>query len=167
MSEECPETLAGSPGKGYGNGVFRQAFMAVYGGKQAPEMVTVEAKELVRLLGRGNFMSSMIDLDVGGTAQRAQLSSTVYAAHHIYMALLYNGDPGSGGVLICPLFGGAYSGYDFSSGARNGPQINIGGSDVALCVPYASATPYIQFVNRDPLNTCQASMTVWVQEVVA
>ncbi|WP_374276182.1 M10 family metallopeptidase, partial [Brevundimonas sp.] len=33
-----------------------------------------------------------IDLDVGGTLQRAQLSSTVYAAHHIYMSLLYNGD---------------------------------------------------------------------------
>ncbi|MBL9059118.1 MAG: M10 family metallopeptidase C-terminal domain-containing protein, partial [Mangrovicoccus sp.] len=33
-----------------------------------------------------------IDLDVGGLAQRAQLSSTIYAAHHIYMSLLYNGD---------------------------------------------------------------------------
>ena len=33
-----------------------------------------------------------IDLDVGGTLQRAQLAAGVYAAHHIYMSLLYNGD---------------------------------------------------------------------------
>lgn len=45
-----------------------------------------------------------IDLDVGGTAQRAQLSSTVYAAHHIYMSLLYNGDTRS---LIENATGGA------------------------------------------------------------
>ncbi len=45
-----------------------------------------------------------IDLDVGGTLQRAQLSSTVYAAHHIYMSLLYNGDTRS---LIENATGGA------------------------------------------------------------
>ena len=38
----------------------------IYGGKEEPQMIHVEAKELVRLLGTGHFMNSIVNLKVGG-----------------------------------------------------------------------------------------------------
>ncbi len=38
----------------------------IYGGKEEPQMIHVEAKELVRLLGTGHFMNSIVNLEVGG-----------------------------------------------------------------------------------------------------
>jgi len=42
----------------------------IYGGKQAPEMIHVEAKELVRQLGTGHFFNSVIELTVDGKKLR-------------------------------------------------------------------------------------------------
>ncbi len=68
-----------------------------------------------------------IDLDVGGTAQRAQLSSTVYAAHHIYMSLLHNGDTRS---LIENATGG--SGADILTGNQTSNALKGGGGNDTL-----------------------------------
>ena len=38
----------------------------IYGGKEEPVMIHVEAKELVRLLGTGHFMNSIVNLKLGG-----------------------------------------------------------------------------------------------------
>ncbi|HEU4820062.1 MAG TPA: 50S ribosomal protein L25/general stress protein Ctc [Qipengyuania sp.] len=38
----------------------------IYGGKEEPQLIHVEAKELVRLLGTGHFMNSIVNLKVGG-----------------------------------------------------------------------------------------------------
>ena len=38
----------------------------IYGGKEEPQMIHVEAKELVRLLGTGHFMNSIVNLELGG-----------------------------------------------------------------------------------------------------
>ncbi|RYE51354.1 MAG: 50S ribosomal protein L25/general stress protein Ctc [Rhizobiaceae bacterium] len=38
----------------------------IYGGKDEPQMIHVEAKELVRQLGTGHFMNSIIMIEVGG-----------------------------------------------------------------------------------------------------
>ncbi len=38
----------------------------IYGGKEEPQLIHVEAKELVRLLGTGHFMNSIVNLSVGG-----------------------------------------------------------------------------------------------------
>lgn len=65
-----------------------------------------------------------IDLDVGGSAQRAQLSSSVYAAHHIYMSLLWNGDTRS---LIENAIGG--SGDDVLVGNQAANTLNGGAGD--------------------------------------
>ena len=43
---------------------------AIYGGKEEPQMIHVEAKELVRLLGTGHFMNSIVNLDLGGKSVR-------------------------------------------------------------------------------------------------
>ena len=42
----------------------------IYGGKEEPTPIHVEAKELVRQLGTGHFMNSIVMIDVGGKAVR-------------------------------------------------------------------------------------------------
>lgn len=42
----------------------------IYGGKDEPQMIHVEAKELVRMLGTGHFMNSIVTLKVGGKSVR-------------------------------------------------------------------------------------------------
>jgi large subunit ribosomal protein L25 len=42
----------------------------IYGGKEEPLMVHVEAKELARQLGTGHFMNSIVMIDVGGKKVR-------------------------------------------------------------------------------------------------
>jgi large subunit ribosomal protein L25 len=43
----------------------------IYGGKEQPLPIHVEAKELVRQLGTGHFMNSIVMIDVGGKTVRA------------------------------------------------------------------------------------------------
>lgn len=38
----------------------------IYGGKEAPQMIHVEAKELARQLGTGHFMNSIVEIKLGG-----------------------------------------------------------------------------------------------------
>lgn len=38
----------------------------IYGGKEEPTMIHVEAKELVRQLGTGHFMNSIVEIELGG-----------------------------------------------------------------------------------------------------
>ena len=42
----------------------------IYGGKEEPTPIHVEAKELVRQLGTGHFMNSIVMIDVGGKQVR-------------------------------------------------------------------------------------------------
>ena len=43
----------------------------IYGGKEEPTTIHIEAKELVRQLGTGHFMNSIVMIDVGGKSVRA------------------------------------------------------------------------------------------------
>ncbi|MXP42309.1 50S ribosomal protein L25/general stress protein Ctc [Altererythrobacter soli] len=43
----------------------------IYGGKEQPLPIHVEAKELVRQLGTGHFMNSIVMIEVGGNTVRA------------------------------------------------------------------------------------------------
>ncbi|WP_284125393.1 50S ribosomal protein L25/general stress protein Ctc [Parerythrobacter aestuarii] len=42
----------------------------IYGGKEEPTMIHVEAKELVKQLGTGHFMNSIVNIEVGGKTVR-------------------------------------------------------------------------------------------------
>lgn len=42
----------------------------IYGGKEEPQMIHVEAKELVRQLGTGHFMNSIVTIELGGKKLR-------------------------------------------------------------------------------------------------
>lgn len=68
--------LKAEPRERVGKGVARAARRegrvpaVIYGGKQAPDMVTLEAKALIKLLNTGSFMSSVVEVEVAGAQHR-------------------------------------------------------------------------------------------------
>ena len=59
-------------GKGASRALRREGRVpaVIYGGKEEPTPIHVEAKELVRQLGGGYFMNSIVMIDVGGKSVR-------------------------------------------------------------------------------------------------
>ena len=59
-------------GKGASRALRREGRVpaVIYGGKEDPLPIHVEAKELVRQLGTGHFMNSIVMIDVGGKSVR-------------------------------------------------------------------------------------------------
>ena len=59
-------------GKGASRELRRQGRVpaVIYGGKEEPTPIHLEAKELVRQLGSGHFMNSIVMIDVGGKKVR-------------------------------------------------------------------------------------------------
>lgn len=60
-------------GKGAARAVRRQGLVpgVIYGDKKEPETISIDRRELVRLLNIGNFMTTLVSIDVGGTKTRA------------------------------------------------------------------------------------------------
>ncbi len=59
-------------GKGASRALRREGRVpaVIYGGKEEPTMIHVEAKELVRQLDTGHFMNSIVEIEVGGKKLR-------------------------------------------------------------------------------------------------
>ncbi|MEZ5744397.1 MAG: 50S ribosomal protein L25/general stress protein Ctc [Sphingomonadaceae bacterium] len=59
-------------GKGASRALRREGRVpaVIYGGKEDPQSIHVEAKELVRQLGTGHFMNSIVMIEVGGNTVR-------------------------------------------------------------------------------------------------
>ncbi|SMQ74447.1 large subunit ribosomal protein L25 [Altererythrobacter xiamenensis] len=59
-------------GKGASRALRREGRVpaVIYGGKEEPTMIHVEAKELVRQLGTGHFMNSIVTIEVDGKSVR-------------------------------------------------------------------------------------------------
>ena len=74
MSEALtlPAELRERAGKGASRELRRDGRVpaVIYGGKEDPVAIHVEAKELVRQLGTGHFMNSIVMVEVGGKAVR-------------------------------------------------------------------------------------------------
>jgi large subunit ribosomal protein L25 len=68
-----PAELRERAGKGASRALRREGRVpaVIYGGKEEPVAVHVEAKELMRQLGTGHFMNSIVMVEVGGKAVRA------------------------------------------------------------------------------------------------
>ena len=68
-----PAELRERAGKGASRELRRTGRVpaVIYGGKEDPLAIHVEAKELVRQLGTGHFMNSIVMIDVGGKSVRA------------------------------------------------------------------------------------------------
>jgi len=75
MSEALtlPAELRERAGKGASRALRREGRVpaVIYGGKEDPVAIHVEAKELVRQLGTGHFMNSIVMVEVGGKKVRA------------------------------------------------------------------------------------------------
>ena len=75
MSEALtlPAELRERAGKGASRELRRDGRVpaVIYGGKEDPVAIHVEAKELVRQLGTGHFMNSIVMVEVGGKKVRA------------------------------------------------------------------------------------------------
>jgi len=75
MSEALtlPAELRERAGKGASRELRREGRVpaVIYGGKEQPLAIHVEAKELVRQLGTGHFMNSIVMIEVGGKTVRA------------------------------------------------------------------------------------------------
>ncbi len=75
MSEALtlPAELRERAGKGASRELRRDGRVpaVIYGGKEEPLAIHVEAKELVRQLGTGHFMNSIVMIEVGGKTVRA------------------------------------------------------------------------------------------------
>ncbi|MFN4019112.1 MAG: 50S ribosomal protein L25/general stress protein Ctc [Erythrobacter sp.] len=75
MSETL--TLPAEPRERAGKGASRalrrdgRTPCVIYGGKEEPTLIHVEQKELVRQLGTGHFMNSIINIEIGGKTVRA------------------------------------------------------------------------------------------------
>jgi len=67
-----PAELRERAGKGASRELRRNGRVpaVIYGGKEDPLAIHVEAKELVRQLGTGHFMNSIVMVEVGGKAVR-------------------------------------------------------------------------------------------------
>ena len=59
-------------GKGASRALRREGRVpaVIYGGKEEPQMIHVEAKELVRQLGTGHFMNSIVEIELRGKTIR-------------------------------------------------------------------------------------------------
>jgi large subunit ribosomal protein L25 len=68
-----PAELRERAGKGASRELRREGRVpaVIYGGKEEPLAIHVEAKELVRQLGTGHFMNSIVMIEVGGKTVRA------------------------------------------------------------------------------------------------
>ena len=74
MSEALtlPAEARDRAGKGASRALRREGRVpaVIYGGKEEPTPIHVEAKELVRQLGSGHFMNSIVMIDIGGKQVR-------------------------------------------------------------------------------------------------
>jgi len=74
MSEALtlPAEARDRAGKGASRALRREGRVpaVIYGGKEEPQTIHVEEKELVRQLGTGHFMNSIVMIDIGGSSVR-------------------------------------------------------------------------------------------------
>ena len=67
-----PAEIRERAGKGASRALRREGRVraVIYGGKDEPQTIHVEARELVRQLGTGHFMNSIVMIEVGGKSVR-------------------------------------------------------------------------------------------------
>jgi large subunit ribosomal protein L25 len=65
-------TVRGGIGKGAARSVRREGRIpgVIYGGGDAPEPITLDYRELNKLIYAGHFLTTIFEMDVGGTKQR-------------------------------------------------------------------------------------------------
>lgn len=115
----------------------------IYGGKEEPTMIHVEQKELVRQLGTGHFMNSIVNIEIGGKTVRALPKDVAFhpvtdrPTHVDFLRL--TGD--SKVEVSVPV---VFVNEDASPGLKKGGVLNIVRHELELLCPNADIPEEIQ-----------------------
>lgn len=124
------QNLAVEPRERAGKGSSRAARRAgripavVYGDKKAPEMITIARNELVRLMSRGTFLTSLFEIELNGKKQRVlprdlQLDPVYDKPLHVDFLRL---SKGATVVIEVPV---QFTGEDECPGLKRGGVLNV------------------------------------------
>ena len=115
----------------------------IYGGKEEPTMIHVEQKELVRQLGTGHFMNSIVLIEIGGKTVRTLPKDVAFhpvtdrPTHVDFLRL--SGD--SKVEVSVPV---VFVNEDASPGLKKGGVLNIVRHELELLCPNADTPDEIQ-----------------------
>lgn len=124
------QNLAVEPRERAGKGSSRAARRAgripavIYGDKKAPEMITIARNELVRLMQRGTFLTSLFEIELDGKKQRVlprdlQLDPVYDNPLHVDFLRL---SKGATVVIEVPV---QFTGEDECPGLKRGGVLNV------------------------------------------
>ncbi len=115
----------------------------IYGGKEEPTMIHVEQKELVRQLGTGHFMNSIVIIEIGGKTVRTLPKDVAFhpvtdrPTHVDFLRL--SGD--SKVEVSVPV---VFVNEDASPGLKKGGVLNVVRHELELLCPNADIPEEIQ-----------------------
>jgi large subunit ribosomal protein L25 len=133
-------------GTGDAREVRRQAGVPaiVYGNGSAPQAIALQANELVNLIARGRFLSSVIDIDVAGTRTRAiprevQMDPVSGKPVHVDFQRV---DAGSRIRVNVPV---RFVNEALSPGLKRGGVLNIVRHEIEVTCPAESIPEFFEF----------------------
>ena len=113
-------------GKGAARAVRRAGKVpaVIYGAKQAPALITLDPREVMRELTRGGWKSRLFEVNVGGGTQRALMRDVQFhpvsdKPEHVDFQRLAAGEPVRVSVVV------AFSGETTSPGLKRGGVLNV------------------------------------------
>jgi large subunit ribosomal protein L25 len=134
-------TLREGTGKGAARGVRREGRIpgVIYGGGEAAEPVSLDYRELNKLIYAGHFLTTIFELDVGGVKQRVipreyQLDTIKDQPLHVDFLRL---KPGASLRVAIPVH---FINRDICPGIKKGGSLNIVSHAIEMRVP-ADAIP--------------------------
>jgi large subunit ribosomal protein L25 len=132
-------------GKGASRAIRREGRTpaVIYGGKEEPTMIHVEQKELVRQLGTGHFMNSIVNIEIGGKTVRTLPKDVAFhpvtdrPVHVDFLRL-------TGDSLVEVQVPVVFVNEDASPGLKKGGVLNIVRHELELMCPNADIPEEIQ-----------------------
>ena len=129
-------TVRSGTGKGAARSVRREGHIpgVIYGGGDAPEPITLNYRDLNKLIYAGHFLTTIFEIDVGGTKQRViprdyQLDPIKDKPLHVDFLRL---KPGSSLRVEVPV---RFINGDIAPGIKKGGALNVVRHAIALKVP--------------------------------
>ena len=115
----------------------------IYGGKEEPTLIHVEQKELVKQLGTGHFMNSIVNIEIGGKIIRTLPKDVAFhpvtdrPLHVDFLRM-------TGDSMVEVLVPVVFVNEDASPGLKKGGVLNIVRHELELLCPNADIPDEIQ-----------------------
>jgi large subunit ribosomal protein L25 len=115
----------------------------IYGGKEEPTLIHVEQKELVRQLGTGHFMNSIVNIEIGGQTVRTLPKDVAFhpvtdrPTHVDFLRM-------TGDSMVEVQVPVVFVNEDASPGLKKGGVLNIVRHELELLCPNADIPDEIQ-----------------------